>query len=342
MRPEWTRGLLALTVVTPLIAASPCAFAQEQEAPVDALMREGLSLRRQGRDDEAFHAFDRAWSLSRSPRARAQMGLAAQALGRWPDADRFLREALAATSDAWVSQRRAVLEASLGEIGAHLGRLEVQCNVAGATVRVDGTERGTTPLREPLRLPTGTVTLQIGAAGYLEVTRQAVLTAGGTTREQIDLVAVPRTQSLTAEPPMRGEAIRPPSAPVPSSRGSVQRALAWTSGGVAVAGLALGAVALVLRNVEADTFNARNADADPRNDCPRGATSSACRDLESGVSTRETLSVVGFVVGGAAAIASAVLFVTLPTRAPLASAGLRACAVAPARDGLSLGCEVTF
>lgn len=217
------------------------------------------------------------------------MGLAAQALGRWPDADSFLREALAATSDPSMAQRRAVLEASLGEVNAHLGRLEVQCNVTGATVRVDGTERGAIPLREPLRLPAGTVTLQIGAAGYLAVTRQAVLTAGGTTREQIDLVAVPRPMEATAAPPAAGASNRaaPPPAeggairvsppPTVASGGTLRRAMAWTTGGVAVAGLALGTAALLLRNAAADTFNARNADANVRNDCPRGATGAACR-----------------------------------------------------------------
>ena len=185
------------------------ASANAQQADDDALIRRGLSLRRHGHDDQAYALFEQAWNVSHSARARAQMGLAAQALGRWVDADRLLREALAVRDDAWVADRRAVLESSLTEIDAHLGLLDVRCNVAGAEVRVDGTGRGTTPLAEPLRLPAGTVHIQLRAEGHLEVTRQAQVTVGATTREQIDLVPMP---SPSAPPStIRSGHVAPPS-----------------------------------------------------------------------------------------------------------------------------------
>jgi hypothetical protein len=324
-----------------------------QTTEVDALLRRGLSMRRDGHDAEAYQAFEAAWNVSRSPRARAQMGLAAQALGRWADADRFVREALAVSGDGWVSERRAVLERSLSDIDAHLGRLELRCNVDGAEVRVDGAPRGTTPLPEPLRLPAGTVTLQIGAPGYLEVTRQAVLAIGQATREQIDLVAVPRVTSppppepsVVAPPPPRrdGPIVMPRTPPPegPPPRGALQRTLAWTAGGVAVAGVALGAVFLALRNDEATSFNARNADGASANDCPRGSSAQACLDAEAAVATRGAIATTGFVIGGAAAIASALLFATLPSRGAQARVGVRGCAAAVGRDGLAVACEVTF
>ena len=328
------------------------ASAQNQDA-IEAMIRRGLSQRRDGHDAEAFQTFEAAWNLVPSARARAQMGLAAQALGRWADADRLLREALAATADPWIAERRAVLDRSLGEIDAHLGLLEVQCNIAGAVLRVDGTPRGTTPLRGPLRLPSGSVTLQVGAPGYLEVTRQAMLTTGQTTREQIDLVAVPAESAapVAAAPTARPDALPPtpgagdpsvtrPPAEVPP--GSLPRTLAWTTGGVAVAGLALGAVFLGLRNAEANTFNARNADADPTNDCQRGSSERSCVDAEAAIATRGTVATTGFLLGGAAAIASAVLFATLPARVRPAHVGLRGCMVSTGRASLGVGCEITF
>lgn len=336
-----------------VVAVAVAAPARAQAPDVDAMIRRGLELRRERHDAEAFEVFESAWNASHGARARAQMGLAAQALGRWSDAERFLREALAATDDPWVGGRRAALERSLAEIDAHLGSLELRCNVDGATVRVDGAERGTTPLAAPLRLPGGTVTLQVGAPGYLEVTRQALVTVDRTTREQIDLVAVPRTTPPATPPAVVVGNGLPPDAhrnepppprrrpPVdPDAPGSARRILAWTTGGVALAGVALGAVFLGLRNAEADDFNARNEDADPTNDCPRASNAPACVESEEAVSSRGAVAIAGFVLGGASAVASAVLFATSPSSA--ARAGWRGCVPSGGRGGAGVLCAVAF
>ncbi len=348
------------SVFVALSTLTPAALvAQPLDPAVEALIQQGLRLRRHGHDDQAFTAFEAAWNASHSPRARAQMGLAAQALGRWPDADRFLREALSATSDAWITERRGVLSTSLSEIDAHLGLLEVRCNVDGAEIRVDGTARGTTPLREPLRLPAGTVAVQISAPGHLEATRQAVLTAGSTTREQIDLVAIPRPVATPPvntppintppintppvnTPPVNTPPVVPPVREPPTDRASLRRTLAWTAGGVAVAGIVMGGVFLGLRNAAASDFNARNEDGDPSNDCAAGSTAAACSEAESTISTRASLATVGFVVGGAAAVASTVLFLTLPSRHEAARSGLRGCSAGALSHGVGAQCEFRF
>lgn len=345
-----TSAFVALSTLAPATL-----MAQPLDPAVEALIRQGLRLRRHGHDDQAFAAFEAAWNASHSPRARAQMGLAAQALGRWADADRFLREALSATSDAWITERRDVLSTSLTEIDAHLGLLEVRCNVDGAEIRVDGTARGTTPLREPLRLPAGTVAVQISAPGHLEATRQAVLTAGSTTREQIDLVAIPRpvttppvttppviTPPVTTPPITTPPITTPPVQEPPADRGALRRTLAWTAGGVAVAGIVMGGVFLGLRNSAASDFNAHNEDNDQTNDCALGSTAAACTEAESTVSTRATLATVGFVVGGAAAVASTVLFLTLPSRHESTRSGLRGCSAGALSQGVGAQCEFRF
>lgn len=363
MASLWQPRWLALVIAASLMTIPTGVFAQPAE--VEARIRQGLELRRQGHDEQAFQVFESVWSTSRSPRARAQMALAAQALGRWADADRFMREALAATGDAWVVERRAVLERSLGEIDARLGLLEVRCNVEGAQLSVDGAERGVIPLREALRLPAGTVTLQVSAPGYVEVIRQTALTAGGTTREQINLVALPRA----AEPvgpvgpsvgtlvgpsvgpsvgPGQGRAPRDGVGPIvpppqePARTGSLQRSLAWITGGVAVAGLVTGAIALPMQRAEGDAFNALNEDNDRTNDCARGSTVQACVDRESRASTLAAVATTGFVVAGVAAVVSGVLFATLPARREPAHTVFRGCAVSPGRDSVAVGCEITF
>lgn len=349
---------LVFCVCVALTALSSTASAQPRRDASEALVQRGLDLRRRGQDEAAYNLFEEAWNVSHSPRARAQMGLAAQALGRWSSADLFLREALSASTDPWVTERRAVLERSLEDIDAHLGTLEVRSNVEGAEVRIDGVLAGTTPLAAPLRLPAGTVAVQLRAAGHLEVMRQAVVTLGGATREQIDMVRLgtpPGTTSHTppvvappvvappvvAQPVVTPPVVTPPVVPTPSTA-SPRRALAWTAGGIAVAGVALGAVFLGLRNSSADAFNARHQNTDRSDDCARGSTVPSCVDAEFTVATQGTLATVGFVVGGAAAIGSAVLFLTLPSTHASNATGLRACGASTSRDGFAASCAIAF
>jgi len=91
--------------------------AEAQRAGCGALLREGVSLRRERRDVEAWERFDRAWSLCRSPEALADRGLAALALARWEDGARDLEEALTHAADpfirAWGSQLRGELSRAL-------------------------------------------------------------------------------------------------------------------------------------------------------------------------------------------------------------------------------------
>ena len=88
------RSCLAVGMV---FAVQVCAQAQSND--VDAYIGEGIAARRRGDDDQALVLFAQAWELGHSPRARAQMGLAEQALGAFVESESCLVEALAAGSD---------------------------------------------------------------------------------------------------------------------------------------------------------------------------------------------------------------------------------------------------
>src|SRR4051812_7480565 len=68
-----------------LILAAGLGMSNAAQAAADALelLREGVSLRREGRDEEALQRFQRAYEIGHGGRALAQIGLAEQALGRW-------------------------------------------------------------------------------------------------------------------------------------------------------------------------------------------------------------------------------------------------------------------
>lgn len=175
-------AILAIGLATSLPALA-------QEVTPDALIEQGVAARRAGDDEGALALFTRAYEMDHSSRSRAQMALAEQALGMWMLADTHLREALAASGDGWIEAHRDVLESSLADIGTRLGELEVRCAFVGADVRINGESRGTTPLSEPLRVPAGTVTVDVIARGFVPITREVVIEAGGMARETFELHA---------------------------------------------------------------------------------------------------------------------------------------------------------
>src|SRR5579883_2300387 len=136
------------------------SFAQSQSPTTTdnakALIEKGVKLKREKQYETALSLFHQAWRLSHSPHARAQIGLTEQILGLWIDAETHLQEALAATSDSWISKNRQALEKSLHAIGQHLGSLNIRGGVPGAEVRINGRLVGTLPLKQPARAVAGT------------------------------------------------------------------------------------------------------------------------------------------------------------------------------------------
>src|SRR5688572_17737468 len=96
-RLAYTALLCSLSV---LVFASSEVRAAQSEA--DKLIDQGVDLREQGKDVDALEKFKRAYELSKSARALAQMALAQQALGRWLEAEASLQKALEAKNDKWI------------------------------------------------------------------------------------------------------------------------------------------------------------------------------------------------------------------------------------------------
>src|SRR5262249_54024680 len=81
--PTMRRSSSSALLLLALIAAPRWLRA---DSAADALVAEGVELRRTHRDEEAYERFRRALAIADSPRTHAQLGFAAQALGRWVEA----------------------------------------------------------------------------------------------------------------------------------------------------------------------------------------------------------------------------------------------------------------
>ena len=324
------RGLaLGLSV---WLAASSAA-AQPAPSSEDARIAEALELRGQQRDAEALTLLTSVWEETRSPRSRAQMARAEQALGRWLDAHQHMSEALASADDPWIAARRGSLEEERERIRAHLGRLEVLGGVPGATVRIEGREVGTLPLREARWVNTGTVHLELQAPGYLTAQRSVEITAGGTARETVTMVPV---RAAPATAPLVVPVAIPPAA---VAAGAPSRSAPWTTLGNAavITGAVLlvgGVVSHVVRERSVASAAEIGCGYDPSG---RLAGPAECAGRVATIDLATALLVTGYTAGALLVGGGVAALVAAPRAAPRPRAGLRC---APTWGGAS--CVVAF
>jgi hypothetical protein len=158
---------------------------------VEDLIRQGVELRKDGKDARALPFFQRAYALAPTPRTAAQLGLVEMVLGYRLEAERHLLEALGSMHDIWVNQNRQNLDSSLARVRSAIGELAITGTPAGAAVLVNGHRVGELPLARPLRLGEGPVRITVSAAGFVDATTSTSV-AGSQTRDlHIDLVPDP-------------------------------------------------------------------------------------------------------------------------------------------------------
>ena len=223
-------------VLLSLVASRQAAAGDADDA--DALVKHGLLLRRQGKDTEALDEFGRAYALHPTPRGRAQIALAEQALGHWVEAEQHLVEALGASDDVWISANRAPLESGLANIRTRLGWLEVTADVPTAELWVNDVRVGTLPLERPIRLEAGSAVVEVRADGHAPTRRITAIEPGGSAREAVHLVPLPEA---TVTPVER----RPPGTPAERVRVIAAhepvRNVGFVVGAAGILGLAAGA-----------------------------------------------------------------------------------------------------
>ncbi len=223
-----------------LWATSLSVAAMAAEPSADALIEQGLGLRRDGKPEQALELFRQAHALAPSSRTFGQMGLVETSLKRWVDGENHLSVSLANPDDAWVAKNRAFLDEALGLCRKHVGDLIVS-GPPGAEVFVAGQSVGTLPAVPALRLAEGTVTVSASAPRSKPFEQTVAIRPGIRSTLVIALVpiaatpvAVAPTSVATAPAPAPLIAATPP-APTESSKSSRHT---WAAVSLAVAGAA--------------------------------------------------------------------------------------------------------
>ena len=319
-----------------------------ESGEAEALIRQGVELRGQGKDERALPLFEKAYQMSRSPRTAGQLGLVEMALGYFVDAENYLGEAVASPDHPWVAKNLATLKAQLATAKTQIGELYIVGEPAGAEVLVNGKPVGRLPLSAPIRLDKGRADVQVRAPGYVASTDSVVMVGGKREdrsyrlqREAVAVAPPPPGRRAARAQAGRGEAggaagraATPPPAPAPDRPHRIRRRrrsprrprrrrrprrplepapVAWGVGIAGVAGLVFGAVEGVVAISKRNEFNDHTG-PDPANPLQRSRTATrpptpACQAIQDSHESAQKLSIIGFVAGGALAAGAAVLWV---------------------------------
>ena len=308
-----------LVAIVLLVSLPSAAIAQDARA----LLEEGVSLRQDGRDEEALERFRQAYEADHSAEALAQVALAEQALGQLPEAEAHLREALSGDQDEFIARYQMVLEQALTEIGTRLGSLTLIGGPDGAAVRIAGRVRGQLPFSEPLRVVGGSVHVEVQQDGFIPLLRDVEVPAEGQASLAVEMVPLP-----SAVPAPEPE----PSEPQAESGGEWP----WTmTVGVIAAGA--GVVALAIAS---GLMAVREQNAQARLNC--SDTNPACRDHFYAAVDFERAAVATFIAGGVLLAGGATLFTIGLTSPSADQPSAEQPSVACAPTGLGMACAGRF
>jgi PEGA domain-containing protein len=238
-------------IVAALFALPRPGHADEGDS--ESHIQQGVELRRTGRNADALVEFQKAYALDPTPRARAQIALALQALGDWLGAEHWLEDALKAENDPWIEQYRTTLVGAMATIGAHLGRLYIETSAKEGEVLVNGASVHALPVGESIPVVPGTLDVVVRATGYQPARRAVEVAAGAEVHVAFELKPVP------AERPSGTLAVGLPAEHPVQSDASAARPRSVVGGAVALA--AAGALAATgigawrINQADVSTFN---------------------------------------------------------------------------------------
>jgi serine/threonine-protein kinase len=193
-----------LAVLAAALALAPSSVRADDD--VATLLRRGVQLRREHRNAEALDVFARALALSPTPRVRAQVALAEQAVGRWIEAERDLDAALSSDQDPWIAKNRAVLEEARGVVEQRLSWLTVEVATPSAEAELDGQP---VPCGVETRVLARSSILKVRAAGYVPEERSVTLQPAQHLQQRFELSAVAPVATVALVAPEAPAAVAP-------------------------------------------------------------------------------------------------------------------------------------
>lgn len=309
----------ALLLGACLFVFANTALAQDdpRKAQAEAVFGEGLKEHDAQHEDLALAKFEEAYKIYPSPNVLFNIGREQHLLGRWLEAIRNYRAALA--NQLLNPNNAALAKTYIRELQTKLGRVEVTAP-PDAEVLVDGTaQTGASPydvqpgdhtitvLAKTGKKAEKSCHLEAGDALGMDVTGEL----GGDLAPQIENPP-PDKERMVIFPPPNG---------------------AILVGALGVVGLGLG----VGFGLDATSKHSSAVDAEASHPCAQNSSSQACSDLQDtnkSIPTVSTLSIVSYIAGGVLLAGGVVWWIAAP-RTKRASVGITP-ALGPKNAGLGV------
>jgi hypothetical protein len=310
-------GRRAVAVAYAFVCAIASWATPSRADDVSDLLRRGVALRRERRNEEALAAFQEAARLAPTPPVVAQLALAEQALGHWPDAARDLDAALASPSDPWIAKNLDALRAAQSVVAAHVAWIAIDVEPADAQIRLDGralAAGGVTPVG------TGPGVIEVRADARVPDVRRVDLAPGERLHLVISLAQAPAPPGPAAATPLpAADAQLVPAAPVaPGVLVVASSATASNQGtrGPPIVPIVLGAAGIAAL-ATGTYFGVRTFSEKAMRDtlCVGGCVPEAATH-DADARTSATASTVSFAVGGALVVAAGAWWLLDRRRAP--------------------------
>ena len=339
-------ALALLVALAPVGAYASHAAAQgaPNEDPFTDMARkrfqEGVKLFDQGKFEEARAAFLQAYALKKHPAVLLNLAQSELRSDHPVEAARHFSEFLRDNPGADAAERKAAQE-GLTAARAKTGRIEVQVNVPGADVLIDGELVGRAPLPEAVDVAPGARKVEARLAGYQAATTDATAEIGKSVTASLTLSQGGAAPAVASGPASSGEAATDDGVTIstdgrkPFLEWAKEDKIAWATGGATVVGLGMGLIFMFASRSASN--NADNiagqikvvAERDPGlenyqgynrtgNPCaaPVPVTNDtdytrACSQLQDNLDARDTdktLSIVGWVVAGLGAAGTGVAY----------------------------------
>jgi hypothetical protein len=316
-----------------VVCANPASLAAQPSAKGEARRHHeaGLALVKNKSFGEAIAEFNQAYDLGHDATVLHEIGRAYIAIDQPVFAVDSLKKYLRVAGKQLSPAKRRAVEAEIAKQENRIATLQIQSSVAGAVLRIDGMDMGKTPLAEAVRVTSGAHLLTLVADGHRPHEQRLELAGGD--RRTIDIhlepdaavapaatAEMPTPPAPSAVPPVLTvtEPVAPePQAslvqtPAPAPRPvQLRRPIAYALGGLALAGLAVGAV----YGVRAIS---KRHDSDA--ECPGDVCSQRGVDLNNDAKTAAHIADVGVAVGIVSAAIAAYLLVRSPAETAVSTA----------------------
>lgn len=190
---------------SPANAAQPGTANDSNQA--DDLYRRANVAYDEGKLEEAYDLYTRAFSLKKSYDIASNLGQTEFKLGKFAAAAEHLAYSLSVYPPNGKVEAREKMQAMLEDARKQSGRLRVQVNVDGALVLIDGKEIGRSPLASEVYVSAGSHQIEAKKDGFKLVTRSVSVEAGNS--EPVALELDKADSSVVVPPPDESKPIWP-------------------------------------------------------------------------------------------------------------------------------------